>query len=238
MICFDAAADSRIPSHYLEIHRRRFEDQISRIDAEHIIDCLKAADIEIHDIIRNTAIGLHQSRRLAVEGFPVVDSSQRIFLDIAMHKRQLLILSHLFHFAPFVLLARHDILDTTAHNRRIVRFHDIIGSPHFHGPCLAGSIAAGRHDYNRDLCILVMMFNIRQHFKAIHDRHDQINQYNAHGLALDNFQGFLPIYCLNDGVFILKKLGQHNPVDFYIINNQHHWFFIHNIAFFARNFSV
>ncbi len=115
-----------------------------------------------------------------------------------MHLDELLVFRRLHSLAPLVFHLCDDVAHAAAHKAQVKRLRHEIRRAHLESARLPVMVALRRHGDDGQLDERVVAAQIGEHLEAVHDGHDEVEQYDAHISRAEFFERLLPVRRLDD----------------------------------------
>ena len=128
-----------------------------------------------------------------------------------------------------LLCVKHErILHPAQHHDPLERAADVIGHAHIIGALDASGVLCRADHNDRDFLLPCIALHHPQHIKAVHFRHDQVQQHQRDiGASAQNFDRAQAVLGFQIFVALAQNLLEHGAVDLRVIHDQYFLFWFH-----------
>ena len=128
-----------------------------------------------------------------------------------------------------LLCVKHErILHPAQHHDPLERAADVIGHAHIIGALDASGVLCRADHNDRDFLLPCIALHHPQHIKAVHFRHDQVQQHQRDiGASAQNFDRAQAVLGFQIFVALTQNLLEHGAVDLRVIHDQYFLFWFH-----------
>ena len=128
-----------------------------------------------------------------------------------------------------LLCVKHErILHPAQHHDPLERAADVIGHAHIIGALDASGVLCRADHNDRDFLLPCIALHHPQHIKAVHFRHDQVQQHQRDiGASAQNFDRAQAVLGFQIFVALTQNLLEHSAVDLRVIHDQYFLFWFH-----------